>query len=674
MLQRLFANFSIRTKIWLGFGMMLVILAVASIQTLFGLNETEQRMTTVAEQIQPAMLDAMELETALDSASKYLGFYLLSKETQHQQAFHQSQDRIEAVVARLGDRKLIRQNRGYRELQQQIAAQALQFVEMTEPMMGLATDDMANFPGFAYANVNINPLSREGLQLLSQMRLSESSEDATNARRELLLNITQLRYGWVNVVSGIRSYLAFRGEAEANLKTWFEGIGELIERVNEQRDLLTFEQDDALEQFTSLYAEFGKRIDGLLTLHGGEKWRTDAWQIRTDVAPLMEQIKTELAELVTLLRSASDSNNQALIEQVQQSSLLLTTLLLVGLLVSIIGGWLISRAITLPLLDTVNSMNAIAEGGGDLTCELVVEADDELGDLCRAFNRFVLRIREIVSPVSNSTEQLSDAASHIDRITHTTREGVEQQQRETTQVATAMNEMAATAQDVSGNARLAADAAKSADQAAQNGRRVVTQTIDAIEQVAQAVDRVATTIERLEVDSEGIGTVLDVIRGIAEQTNLLALNAAIEAARAGEQGRGFAVVADEVRTLAQRSHQSTAEIQNMIEQLQTRARAAVAAVADGREYARAGTEQAAEAGTSLEEIAKAVATITDMNRHIADAAAQQGKVAEEINANITNIGRVADASSAAASELGQASGQLTALAKELRSLVGHFKT
>ena len=255
-----------------------------------------------------------------------------------------------------------------------------------------------------------------------------------------------------------------------------------------------------------------------------------------------------------------------------------------------------------------------------------------------------------------------------------TRNGVQRQQVETEQVATAMNEMVATAQNMVDNAEMAASATEQADNEAQAGSKVVTQNIAQINGLADAVERAAEVIHRLEGDSESIGTVLDVIRGIAEQTNLLALNAAIEAARAGEQGRGFAVVADEVRSLASRTQESTQEIQAMIEQLQSGAREAVKAMSDGREQAQASVEQAARAGSSLEAITHAVASIREMNRHISDAARQQGEVADEINRNLSTITQVAEQTSEGTESLGEASSKLAGLSQQLQSLVGHFKT
>jgi methyl-accepting chemotaxis protein len=248
-----------------------------------------------------------------------------------------------------------------------------------------------------------------------------------------------------------------------------------------------------------------------------------------------------------------------------------------------------------------------------------------------------------------------------------------QQQSETSQVVTAMNEMTATVQEVARHATEAAAAASNADHASVDGKKVVLSTMNAIEALSSEVHSAANVISQLEKDSENIGTVLDVIKGIAEQTNLLALNAAIEAARAGEQGRGFAVVADEVRTLASRTQQSTQEIQTMIENLQVGAQSAVKVMDESRAKAEDSVSQAAKAGGSLEEITHSVSQINDMNTQIATAAEEQSAVAEEINRNIVNISEIVDRTADGANQTSIASEELASLAAQLQQLVNQFK-
>jgi methyl-accepting chemotaxis protein len=274
--------------------------------------------------------------------------------------------------------------------------------------------------------------------------------------------------------------------------------------------------------------------------------------------------------------------------------------------------------------------------------------------------------------IVSASSQLADASNDLSVIVEQTSGGVNAQQSETDQVATAVNEMASTVQEVSRSAVGAAEAAASANDQASRGRQVVSESLSSINHLAEEVRKSAEIIGQLEGDSEAIGAILDVIRGIAEQTNLLALNAAIEAARAGEQGRGFAVVADEVRTLAQRTQESTQEIHSMIERLQSGARSAAQAMQQGQAQADLSVEQGARAGEALDAITQAVATISDRNHQIASAAEQQSAVAEEINRNVTRIAQIAEETAAGAGRSSQTTHKLADLAMELQQLVGEF--
>jgi methyl-accepting chemotaxis protein len=513
------------------------------------------------------------------------------------------------------------------------------------------------------------------LQLLAQMVLAERGEAPTEARRELLLLITDMRYAWGNIMSSLRGYLAFRTESTlTEIANYREMLESRMAELAEYEDRLTLDQYDSMEQLSEAYAAFADNFPGLVDIHSSEQWRTDAYLIRTELGEVLTAVRADLDALLGELRGTIDIQSGEMVAETDATRSMVLWMSLLALLVGGAAAWLLSRLIVQPINAAASAMNEIADGGGDLSCSISMRSNDELGQLCTAFNRFVEKIREIVGPVSEATSELGEAAGHMSHITQQTRDGVQRQQVETEQVATAMNEMVATAQNMVDNAEMAASATEQADQEAQSGSEVVTTNIRQINGLADAVERAAEVIQRLEADSESIGTVLDVIRGIAEQTNLLALNAAIEAARAGEQGRGFAVVADEVRNLALRTQQSTQEIQEMIEQLQSGAREAVQAMDEGREQAQAGVEQAALAGSSLEAITQAVASIREMNQHISEAAAQQGEVAEEINRNLSNITQVAEQTSEGTESLEQASGQLAALSQQLQSLVGHFRT
>ena len=349
----------------------------------------------------------------------------------------------------------------------------------------------------------------------------------------------------------------------------------------------------------------------------------------------------------------------------------------IGTLISLIIGaavaFFVSRGITIPLNATNTMLKDIAEGDGDLTVRVPVNTKDEIGDLGINFNAFITKLQGIIGEISGATSQLATAAEEMASITEETSAGVENQKNETTQVATAITEMTATVQEVANNAESASAAAADADSEAKAGNQVVSSTVQSITVLASGIESAATVIEKLKGDSENIGTVLDVIKGIAEQTNLLALNAAIEAARAGEQGRGFAVVADEVRTLAGRTQESTAEIEDLINALQSGSEDAVRVMTQSRESANATVEEAKHAGESLTSITRAVGTILDLNTQIATASEEQSAVSEEINRNVVNIQDISEQTSAGSEQTATASAELARLGEQLQNLVGQFK-
>jgi len=351
---------------------------------------------------------------------------------------------------------------------------------------------------------------------------------------------------------------------------------------------------------------------------------------------------------------------------------LFTILLIVCIAVAGMVSYLFKTMVFKRLLE-LNQLHDKVASEGDLRQRIEVTSDDTIGRMGKHFNTFLNTIHGTITPVVAASSQLTSSSKQMNMITKESSGDIVQQNSQIDLAATAIDEMATTVQEVARNASTAAEAAQNADTEAKNGMQVVTQTIDSINELAGEVDRASDVIHKLEEDSNAIGVVLDVIRGIAEQTNLLALNAAIEAARAGEQGRGFAVVADEVRTLASRTQQSTAEIQQMIEKLQGGTSNAVKVMESGRSRAKHSVERAAEAGTSLKTITKSVAVISDMNVQIASAAEQQGAVAEEINRNIVSISEIAKKSTTGADKIASSSVELNGLASELRGLVEKFK-
>jgi len=326
----------------------------------------------------------------------------------------------------------------------------------------------------------------------------------------------------------------------------------------------------------------------------------------------------------------------------------------------------------------INKLKQIAQvataiGNNDLSFTCDMKSNDVIGDIITSFNKMAETLRNVIGEIQNSSGQMLAGVDRICLVANETNDGVQRQHNETQLVEQSIQNLTHIAQEVSSKAAQAAEAAALAKEEAEKGNQVVNQTINSIKTLAAEVENAASSINKVETESNNIGGVLDVIQGISEQTNLLALNAAIEAARAGEQGRGFAVVADEVRTLAQRTQESTKEIQTIIDNLQSVSRDTVHVMEKGQAQATSSVEQAAQAGQSLKEITNAVTAITEMNTLINDEAGSQSGVAVEINQNIITISQIANESKSGSENTATESQQLASLAANLQQLVSQFK-
>ncbi|KFZ38904.1 hypothetical protein HR45_00410 [Shewanella mangrovi] len=389
----------------------------------------------------------------------------------------------------------------------------------------------------------------------------------------------------------------------------------------------------------------------------------------------VDTLTDEFGKSALNVRNSIDNLEQFQTERQRNASSRAQIMLLVVSLLAIVVGvaltLLITSQIAKPLHATAEAAAKIAKG--DLTISFNVTRKDEVGTLQRAMADMASSLKELIGNVSSGIAELSSSATQLSAVTEQNRVGMRQQHLEIEQVATAMNEMTTTVHDVASNAEQAAEATSSAQQVTNDGTLSVEQALKGVQELCEVIDNTSAAMAALAEQSDGIGGVLEVIKTVAEQTNLLALNAAIEAARAGEAGRGFAVVADEVRNLAQRTQQSTSEIETMIQRLQDEAHNSLKLMGTSRDIANTNATSAGNVGTLFDRIATAVSNVQEMNHQIATAAEEQSVVAEEINRRVAQVNEIADQTAVASNETAEATERLAALGSQLKVSISGFK-
>ncbi|QUE93607.1 methyl-accepting chemotaxis protein [Pseudomonas sp. SCA2728.1_7] len=480
--------------------------------------------------------------------------------------------------------------------------------------------------------------------------------DMSEQRFEQFQAITAAKEAFILARYEVRGYTA-----TTNADTEQKAVGQVDVAIASLKQLnvhFADSQQDALRQLETALINYRS------ALMAYKNANTDAVQARKEMTDQGAAIVTTSEQLYQIQLDRRD------IESAQARTFQLISTLL-ALLVGVIAAVIITRQITRPLQETLAVVERIASG--DLTQNVTVTRRDELGVLQQGIARMGVTLRDLISGIRDGVTQIASAAEELSAVTEQTSAGVNSQKVETDQVATAMHEMTATVQEVARNAEEASQAAAAADGEAREGDKVVNEAIAQIERLASEVVRSTEAMSVLQQESDKIGSVMDVIKAVAEQTNLLALNAAIEAARAGEAGRGFAVVADEVRGLAQRTQKSTEEIEGLVAGLQNGTQQVSAVMSNSRALTDSSVALTRKAGASLENITRTVSNIQSMNQQIAAAAEQQSAVAEEISRSIINVRDVSEQTAAASDETAASSVELARLGGQLQQMVSHFR-
>jgi methyl-accepting chemotaxis protein len=516
-----------------------------------------------------------------------------------------------------------------------------------------------------------------GLAIFSLGELSQMNHSAVDLATNWLPNLRVLGQMQYDVIDLRRKEMSFLLAANKKEITTEEGrsaavYDRLVGHMHEYEKLITSEEERKLyQEFTQeLAAHENIRLQVQERIKAG-KHREGVHLSQTQGRDTSEALVKRLADDAELNHKGADAATQVAFAAYTSSRYWIVAALVAALALGLFLTIVITRSISKPVQQAVQVLESLA--ACDLRQTLDIDTEDELGVMAAALNKTIATFRTMIATISQSAEQVASASEEISSGAGQTADSARRQADQTHQAATAMQEMTATVQQISESSQKAADTSRGAAEAARQGGHVVEATLSSMRNIAAATTKTATLVADLGKSSEQIGKIIAVIDDIADQTNLLALNAAIEAARAGEQGRGFAVVADEVRKLAERTTKATKEIATMIESIQAETKHAVEAMEVGNREVQVGVEKTSNSGTALKEIISMSERAGDMIAQIATAATEQSATTEQINANVTQISSANEQSSAAADETAKACTDLSTLAFDLQHVVSQFK-
>jgi len=660
-------------RLMIGFSVLIVIIAIASINAVWQIKGLQTQSQKVVELRVPTAAASASILNGVNHALAALrGWMILGTDKFKNERQLAWDDEINSSLAILEEKSV---NWTNPENVTRLAELKLLLVDFAIEQQKI--EDIAqtvdNTPALKMLFEQAVPQASVMSKQITLMIDLEAQLDATPERKALLGMMADVRGTLGLALANIRGYLL---SGEEQYKTNFDTLWAKNERrfadLKRNKALLSFTQAKAFSTFEEARIKFSPIPPQMLEIRGQKDWNLANYWLGTKAAPIGFKIKVILKQMADNQAGLLAKDAKLMKEQTEASTTISWLLLLVGMLVGILTSIIVSRSIVNPITDLDKTI-ANVDKSNNLTLRVSEAGNDEVAEIAHAFNHLLKGFQTTLSNVRNANNQIADSLGNTSVIAEQTSSAINLQKEETAHLATAMNEMSLTVNDIARNTTKTAVDSNEAIRQVNNGTESMQGTIATVQSLAGVIEKTGTTITDLEQRTIDISGVLDVISGIAEQTNLLALNAAIEAARAGEQGRGFAVVADEVRALASRTQDATGEITKMIDQLQQGSKHAVSSMTESQSHVASAVTQATSAGEALNMVSEAIDGISSMSAQIATAAEEQGAVSVEISRNVESINVASEHTSDAAEKSSESNRNLAQFASGLNDLVKDFK-
>jgi methyl-accepting chemotaxis protein len=654
-----------------GFAIITLLLLVISLSSLFNINSIGSSVDNVNDKAMPALNEvaAIKVDTLELSGLQLETYYAesLSAIDSYRGEFDASQ---ESLMSSLEDLQQLIKGEGQSALINSTEAAVTQYVDLIDQLFSYQREYL-ELRGTTADQLDEIAFSIDdaAIMLLDTMDMSNNevvAREASNVESSLSSLIT-LMYD-LNKANDLDSANVIKSEIDIN-----------IDSIRPRLDALDNESTGSAEQMVDDAVTTVRNAIDQLQGAGSypenvilrQQRRVDAGQTLDQAQQQSDTLMTQTDELQTAVRGIAEDSRNSAADSISTSSWINSIITVISIALAVLISWLTVRSISRPLSRVNHMLNIMAEG--NLTERVDYDAQDEFGELATNTNKLTGNLRKLIEGIANRATQLATAAEQSSNVSDETTNAIDEQRRQIEQVATATQEMNNTASEMAEGADQALREIQHSDDEAKRVREISDKNRSTIEQLAHEIQGASQVIDQLSENSSNIGGILDVIRGIADQTNLLALNAAIEAARAGEQGRGFAVVADEVRTLASRTQESTEEIQEMIESLQNDSKRAVEVMNRGREQAELSVQQSDEAAQALQSITESVHQASDSSNHIANAAQEQSRTAHDISERLESIVSIAEQTASGSKQTAQASNEVAKLADELQDSIKSFR-
>lgn len=671
----LLSKLTVKIKIIMGF--LLVMLTLAVVGALVVVNNTSlsKAVSSVFTQDLPFEKKIEQTLLKLDESVASISFYLLTGDESHFKAYQTSAEETTNLLTALEQEPFFSADEKALGQLKTIQVILKNYLRLSTEIKKMATDQTYNLPALKISTETLGPLSKEIFTQIALMQSAEDNEELSQERWVIRKLTYELKDKWLSLTNELRLFLAFRFPiALEQIQTYQGEIESNLEQLEKLRsaEMLTLDEEESLGIIKSRTNDYLISMANALAVHRGEEWRKDTYFFRTRVLPLVNGIDGLMNELIQQNSEVLRVKTETMLSDLETSSRDVMVIVVGGLILGLLIAAVVTQHILSRLNRTVDAMYDISDGEGNLSTRLDESGRDELSILARSFNRFVDKIFKIVELVVQSSASLAEEADRMLAVVEQTEKRVASQRLEIDSISSAIHDMNGKVDEIATNSSEAAVSSNNAAEQARDGQKVVQKSASAINTLATEVETAVSAISQVEKESGDISIVVSVIREISDQTNLLALNAAIEAARAGEHGRGFAVVADEVRSLSAKIQGQTNEIIERIETLQKSSREAAAVMQKGYRTAQDSVALSTEADGALNLITERVESISRTSSNIAKATEYQSKVAATTVDNISHLTALAESTSEGAALTMHSANEFRALSNQLQQLVKQF--